>query len=69
MTLMPVPALAMKHEPLYSWCTWRHFTSMPHHIMFALGSLQAVLVMLLWLAAFGAWLFKFAPIYWRTAAT
>jgi uncharacterized protein involved in response to NO len=44
---------------------WRHFISMPHHILFALGSLQAVLVMLWWLVdlggRYGRW---YAPIAW-----
>ena len=44
---------------------WRHFCSMPHHAMFALGSLQAVLVMLWWFAdlggRYGGW---YAPFEW-----
>ena len=44
---------------------WQHFGAMPHHIMFALGSLQAVLVMLWWLAdlggRYGGW---YAPVQW-----
>ena len=44
---------------------WRHFISMPHQVMFALGSLQAVLVMLWWLAdlggRYGGW---YTPFKW-----
>lgn len=43
----------------------RHFISMPHHAMFALGALQAVLVMLWWLVdlggRYGGW---YAPVQW-----
>lgn len=46
---------------------WRHFVSMPHHVMFALGALQAVLVMLWWLAdlggRYGGW---YTPLAWAT---
>ena len=45
---------------------WQHFTSMPHHALFALGALQAVLVMLWWWlidlgGRYGDW---YAPIEW-----
>lgn len=44
---------------------WRHFKSMPHHVLFALGALQAVMVMLWWLidlsGRYGGW---FQPIGW-----
>lgn len=43
----------------------RYFLSMPHHPMFALGSLQAVLVMLWWLADLsGRYAGWYAPLQW-----
>lgn len=48
---------------------WRHFISMPHQPMFALGALQAVLVMLWWLAdlggRYGGW---YTPFEWSAPA-
>lgn len=48
---------------------WRHFVSMPHHAMFTIGALQAVLVMLWWLADLGGryagW---YAPPGWTIPA-
>ncbi len=56
-------------QPVEPVGRWRHFTSMPHHAMFALGSLQAVLVMLWWLAdlggRYGGW---YPPFAWAIPA-
>lgn len=40
-------------EPTGMVNRWRHFISMPHHVLFALGALQAVLVVLWWLVDLG----------------
>lgn len=60
--------LHLIHEPTAgapSSISWRHFISMPHHIMFTLGSLQAILVMLWWLVDLGGrYGAIYAPIAW-----
>ena len=55
----------IKLPPQKTGGSGRYFLSMPHHPMFALGSLQAVLVMAWWLADLGGryagW---YAPLQW-----
>lgn len=65
--MIPLIQIQKKSPPalVTSGQRWRHFTSMPHHVMFAMGALQAVLVMLWWLAdlggRYGGW---YTPIAW-----
>lgn len=61
-------SFAQIQEPLrqpLSGSRLQYFASMPHHAFFTLGSIQAVLVMLWWLAdlggRYGGW---YAPIEW-----
>jgi uncharacterized protein involved in response to NO len=49
---------------------WRHFVSMPHHVLFALGSLQAVAVMLWWLADLGGrYGGLYVPVTWSVPSS
>ncbi len=58
------PAKAGTHQT-----RWEHFTSMPHHPMFALGAVQAVLVMVWWLidlgGRYGGW---YTPAVWSISS-
>lgn len=68
-TLFLIQDNAISHESP-SWSDrWRHFKSMPHHSMFMLGSIQAVLVMVWWLIDIGGryagW---YAPVQWAVPA-
>lgn len=54
-----------KQAPVAAASRWQHFTTMPHHMLFAIGATQAVLVMLWWLidlgGRYGGW---YAPVEW-----
>lgn len=54
-----------QQPPAAAISRWTYFVSMPHHVLFTLGSIQAVLVMLWWLAdlggRYGDW---YIPVEW-----
>jgi uncharacterized protein involved in response to NO len=51
--------------PANSGSRWQHFVSMPHHVLFSLGSLQTVVVMLWWLVDLGGrYGGLYAPVVW-----
>lgn len=69
MTLLSISEKPAIPEDVSRRGRWQHFISMPHHVMFTIGALQAVLVMLWWMidlgGRYGGW---YAPVDWALPA-